>query len=133
VVLGSAVTTGAGGAQGSNITAAGRGVNIGTATAAGDVQVQATALDALVDSASAGGDIRVVADTGAAGLRSANVTGALAGDRQLLVSGGTTATLGRADAASPAGALTQAAPARTSVVVRAGSGQATVDLPATCC
>jgi filamentous hemagglutinin len=129
VVLNSAATNGAGGAQGSDITARGRGVSIATALAAGDVNVRASALDALVDSATAGGDIRVVADTGAAGLRAATVTGSLAGARELRVSGGTSATLGRAGASAPAGILSQGDAARTAVVVAAGSGDAVVDLP----
>jgi hypothetical protein len=128
VTLGTATTTGAAGAQGSDITAVGRGVTITSANAAGSLDVRATAGDATVELVNAGGNARVDASRDAH-VRNATMTATVADDRELRVNGGRNAALGRAPGGALAGSLGQSAADRTAVIVSAGTGNATVDLP----
>ena len=114
----------ASGGAGSSVDLTGKSVKVATAQAGDSVSVHATSGAAEVDSVTAGGDVSIVADQGSASLRIANLGAALPGDHTLLVSAGSTVTLGRT--AAGAGSVTLGDPARTAVIVRA-TGQAPGD------
>ncbi len=106
-------------------------VRVAAATAGGSLAAHALGGDLALDTASAGGDLSLVADTGAASLRDATLTGAVAGPRTLTITATGNAVLGRASATGAAGRLALADPGRTAVSVRstgASGGVARVDV-----